>query len=276
MSWEDISNNSTEHLSVSQINMFQRCPKQYEYRYVKGIIAPPTSSLILGTSVHKGCEINYQSKFKSRKAADLSDVLDAFSDAYDHADTTELDKDEKEAYKKGKDNGIAMSKCHYKQLAPSVVPLSMPEEEFLLKIDGVKRPILGYIDVYAKIFGGTEPVVIDQKTSRAKWTQWQADCSLQLKIYKIAKAKQLKTTPDKISAAIDNILNQKVAGTQRLFAEKDVDTAAIVKCIQDIEKIIDMGLFYPTYNHQNCSWCGYAHICRPSIYKRRQEMQQGK
>lgn len=270
MGWSDIKN--SEYLSITQINMLQRCPKQYEFRYVRGIKAPPTSSLILGTSVHKGCELNYTTKYKTKTQAKLSEVMDAYSQAYESADITDMSSEEKQDYKKSKDNGYAMTKAHYERLAPSVVPINLPEEEFMAQLPGIKRPILGYIDLYGKIFGSKQPVIIDNKTSRAKWTQWQADCSLQLKLYRIVKAQQLKCNVEDISASIDAILNQKTVSTQRIFADPVVDQDEIFKCISQIEVLIDEGLFYPTYNHQTCSWCGYAHICRPSIFKRREEL----
>ena len=274
MSWKDIAN--SEYLSVSQITMLQRCPKQYEYRYIKNLKMPPTSSLILGSSVHKGCEINYISKYKSKTQAPLDEVMDAFSKTYDEADTTDLSKEEKESYKKSKDSGYAMTKAHYTNLAPSVVPINLPEEEFMFQMPNVKRPILGYIDLYGKVFGNSKPVIIDNKTSKVKYTQWQVDCSIQLKVYKMAKASQLGCKTTEIDSSIDAILNQKVASTQRLFADSQVDETELQSCISQLERIIDLGLFYPTYNHMTCAWCGYAHICRPSIFKRREEMKNGK
>lgn len=270
MSWKDIKN--AEYLSVSQITMLQRCPKQYEYRYILGLKMPPTSSLILGTSVHKGCEINYTSKYKNKKQAPLDEVMDAYGQTYDQADVDDLDSEEKELYKKNKDAGYAMTKAHYEHLAPSVIPINLPEEEFMFQMNGVKRPILGYIDLYGKVFGNGKPVIIDNKTSKVKYTQWQVDCSIQLKVYKMAKASQLKCKTSDIDSSIDAVLNQKSASTQRIFADNVVDEQELSNCVSQLERVIDLGLFYPTYNHMTCAWCGYAHICRPSIYKRREEM----
>lgn len=270
MGWKDINN--AEYLSVSQITMLQRCPRQYEYRYVRGLKMPPTSSLILGTSVHKGCEVNYIAKYKTKTQANLNEVMDAYSSEYDGADVTDLTAEEKELYGKSKDNGYNMVKAHYTHLAPSVSPINLPEEEFMVQIPNVKRPILGYIDLYGKVFGTKTPVIIDNKTSKVKWTQWQVDCSIQLKVYKIVKAQQLKCKPEDIASSIDAILNQKTVSTQRVFADPVVDVDEITGCIAQLERVIDQGIFYPTYNHQTCAWCGYAHICRPSIYKRREEL----
>ena len=36
----------------SMIGMFDRCPKQYEQRYVEGLRIPPASAMIVGSGVH--------------------------------------------------------------------------------------------------------------------------------------------------------------------------------------------------------------------------------
>jgi CRISPR/Cas system-associated exonuclease Cas4 (RecB family) len=45
------------HVSASSIGMYQRCPRQWAYRYVLGIKVPPDGGLITGLGVHRAAEV---------------------------------------------------------------------------------------------------------------------------------------------------------------------------------------------------------------------------
>ena len=55
------------HISVSALEMHQRCPKQYEFRYVEGMKIPPGIALIRGKAFHSGVAHNYKQKIESAK-----------------------------------------------------------------------------------------------------------------------------------------------------------------------------------------------------------------
>ena len=74
-----------KHLSFTQINMFLRCARQYEFRYIKGLRRPPSGALILGKSWHKAVELNYSQKIQTEKDLPIEDVQDCFSDAFEEA-----------------------------------------------------------------------------------------------------------------------------------------------------------------------------------------------
>ena len=69
------------HLSWSQIRMLMRCPKQWEYRYVRGVVKPPGIALVVGAGTHKGVEVNMRSKLEDGGPMPLSNVLDVTRDA---------------------------------------------------------------------------------------------------------------------------------------------------------------------------------------------------
>ena len=56
-----------KYLSVSQVNMYLRCPLQYMFRYIEGLKLPPKSAMTLGKSIHFGIEGNYRQKIDSHK-----------------------------------------------------------------------------------------------------------------------------------------------------------------------------------------------------------------
>ena len=55
------------HLSASAIGTLLKCPKQYEFRYVKGIIIPPGKALATGSIFHKTLEMYYEDAMASRE-----------------------------------------------------------------------------------------------------------------------------------------------------------------------------------------------------------------
>ena len=72
-----------DHISHSQISMWLRCPRQWEYRYVAGLKIPPSGPLIVGSAYHSALEGNFIQKVSSMVDLPLSDCLDIFSDAWE-------------------------------------------------------------------------------------------------------------------------------------------------------------------------------------------------
>lgn len=257
MSWKDVTKDSTDHLSATQIGMFQRCPMQYEFRYVKGIKKAPNSGLILGISVHKGVELNYNEKYKSKRPAKIQDVLDAY--------TTEFEATKKGADFEGKnpgqvkDTGVQMSRVHYDRLAPAVQPIEKPEYGFEVAVPGVKRKLVGYIDVIAKVLS-IPLAVLDNKTTRRRFNQFEVDLSGQLTTYVYAVRSLFKK---RAVAGFDVVAETKKEVTgQRFITQRDeAQLKRFEGTAQKIERAINAGVFYPTDNPMTCSWCGYNDVC---------------
>lgn len=276
MGWEDIGKEDMKHLSASQIGMFQRCPMQYEFRYVKGIKKPPDSGLIVGISVHKGIEHNYRHKFEKKKAAPKDEVLDAFSQKFDES----KDGAEIEDEGKSKDEGYNFVTMHYDKVAPTVHPTRPPELEFNINIPGVDRNFIGFIDVIGDV-EDTNPyaevrnvpgVIMDNKTTRRSFSQFEADVSLQLTSYAYADTQIGKLATG--SVGLDILSKSKSGNIKpiRLLSNRSPEQLARFEhTIQTIEKTINAGLFYPTENPQHCSWCGYNEFCHAAAVKRKHE-----
>jgi hypothetical protein len=230
---------------------------QYENRYVKGIKLPPNSNLVLGSSVHGGIEVNYNEKLKTKKAANRNVVMDAYSQAFEEMKHGA----EFAGVNEGmiKDRGYAMSELHYTDVAPNVQPLEKPEFYFEMSIEGVKKKIIGYIDVIAKTRFSPR-AVLDNKTSGRKKDQMEADLDSQLTIYQKAHIALFKK---KASLGFDVLVGKK-AGVeyQRVTTSRnDTQLKQMDSTIRMIDAAINAGIFYPCDNQQTCSWCGYAGQC---------------
>ncbi len=68
---------SSDHFSVSQLSMFQRCGEQYRRRYMEGDIFPPGLALVTGRATHKSAEVNLKQKVASGKMVNLDVALEA-------------------------------------------------------------------------------------------------------------------------------------------------------------------------------------------------------
>ena len=276
MGWDEITSQSA-HLSLSQIAMFKRCPKQWEYRYVQGIKSPPSSSLFLGTSVHSGIEHNYAAKFKTKKQANKNEVLDAYDAAYNDAGTDLLSAVEKEKFAKSKDQGYRMVELHYTELAPAVQPVAAPEYEFKLKLPNVRREVVGYVDVKGTINKSKRPFIIDNKTGARKYQQFDVDLNLQLRIYRMAEAMAHGTLENVEKYSENGVIDAMIRNkggvmTQRLYSLESFDINRVIDLIVKVEQAIDAGLFWPCEDPQTRSWCGYNKLCHKAAVERKEMM----
>jgi CRISPR/Cas system-associated exonuclease Cas4 (RecB family) len=239
--------------------MYQRCPLQYKFRYVDGKKLPPDGPLVVGISVHSGIEHNYKEKFKTSKAANKNAVLDAYSTKFEDLKSA---AEFEEPVSQAKDQGYAMLTKHYDEVAPTVQPVESPELPFEISVAGVKRRFVGYIDVIASLAGGVKRAVMDNKTTRRTFNEFETGVSEQLTAYAYAHKKIFKDK--KLDAVGFDVLVALKSGIkpQRLISERDDDQLKrFERTVQMVELAIQSGIFYPTDNHAHCSWCGYADIC---------------
>ncbi len=161
-----------DHVSYSQLDMWQRCPKQWEYRYVHGLKIPPSGALIEGRCYHETLEKNFRQKVSSQEDLPLDDWLDIFSTVWD---ATLLGEERITWEGKGpgylKDEGIGLVGEYRLSTSPSVQPVNV-ERTYVSEVEGVK--FLCIIDLEEASLA-----IIDHKTSAKRYTQVDVDKSLQ-------------------------------------------------------------------------------------------------
>lgn len=166
----------TDHLSPSQIDMYFRCPKQYEFRYVSGIKSPPGVALVDGTSHHKTLHNNNKHKIKTGKDRPVKYLVQKFCDEFSTEAKT-IPKSEWKLAETTKDKIINRGKLiqtqYHKYFAPNLLP-AFCEHEVRFKIGEVI--VLGYIDVGGDVIVANRIVtgVFDYKTS----TRLKSDAEL--------------------------------------------------------------------------------------------------
>lgn len=171
------------HLSASQLNMLQRCPRQYQCRYVLGLKEAPGAAKVLGSAFHGAQEHNWRQKIETHEDVPVAEVVEFFHDKA-WPDAVEGAGGEAEikwdgAPEETRATGAAMTAVYREAVAPRVQPTAVERE---LRLDiGLPVPLLGYIDVE------TAGPTIDTKTSRAKRTTPKADWRLQGRVYRLLR-----------------------------------------------------------------------------------------
>ena len=173
-----------EFESFSSLSLFKRCPRAYEFRYIKGIKTPPAGAMILGSATHEGLEQDMRYKIAEQVNMRTETVLDIFSDSFDRRsqeDDVDWGKDKSGQLK---DSGIsAISRyhsCRSMELDPKMV-----EQKFELSLSTPSKPtsikIIGYIDLIE-----TDNSLLDWKTGSKKKSEKDVSYSEQLLMYQLA------------------------------------------------------------------------------------------
>lgn len=154
-----------DHLSASQVSMFQRCQEQYRRRYVLGQKERPGAALVWGSADHYAHEQNFRQKITSGEDITAADVQLAFAEGFDRAVDRNGGESEVEwgDDKPGqlKDAGTRLVSVYHETVSPAVQPVAV-EEKFEVEIPGVPVPVIGFMDVRTAAEG------IERKTARSK------------------------------------------------------------------------------------------------------------
>lgn len=270
-------------LSVSQIEMYLRCARQYMLRYVRDEIRPPGVAMILGSSAHKAAEHTHHHIVDHKVPASEEEVLAAYSDCYELGlvDVPTKAKEDAEAFKV-KDVGVELVKLYNKHHAPTVQPRVSPdgtrgiELKFEQDIAGV--PMLGYIDLidvnvpvgiseteYRMLQSRDVTVpedmrtcVTDLKTKGKAASAGEIRDSLQLTVYSFVTGI--------LAVRFDQMIKTKQPKVQRITDYRSpADHLWMQEIVRSVAMSISAGVFPPCNPVEwICSekWCGYYSQCR--------------
>ena len=279
------------HLSASQIGMYQRCGRQYEFRYIKGLKEPPALKPTAGKAGHAGIEAHMRAKMRTGEDPEVNVMLDIF-DASWNAQAPDIELQPEEDLGKTKDYIAWTLRQYHAEAAPNVTPRAI-EQEFLLPLrvlDEVLPPIKGYIDLIKVPANGPATLDIDDtkfvlpgKGGRVYIkSQSDVDWSDQMTLYDMAMTAAGITADriglvsmvgpkfkdgDPIPAEMPKIV--PIYRDERLMApsvRSSMHSRLKLK-IQAIVRAIRNGTFIPTNDPRTCSWCGFRKVCPDSLAK---------
>ena len=215
-----------DHLSPSQMRSYLRCPKAYEFSYIKGIKTPPSGAMICGTAYHDAVAYYY-------KSGDIAYPADVFSDSWERQlhlhetqdedstvefDTTDIDwNDEKPG--DVKDAGIALTQLYCRDIAPRYNPVTV-ETWKEVYIKGIK--LVTITDLV------TENVIADHKVSKRRFSDADKANDIQVTAYTYIERKPfefhmaLRQKINAVEIVNDTTLTRQVADF-RFFENLVVD-----------------------------------------------------
>lgn len=175
----------TGYLSPSQIEMYCRCPMQYEWRYIKKLKQPPGVALVEGTATHAAMELNNLHKVKKHVDLKAKSVVDCFCDTFSK-EKKQIEDWAGETEKSVVERGRAVIPRYLDSFAPRFQP-EVVEHELRFMVGPVE--VLGYVDVAGQLSPVkiksklARPTVVDYKTSAKGKTEADLAGSVQLTFY---------------------------------------------------------------------------------------------
>jgi hypothetical protein len=254
-------------LSPAQFSMYKRCPRQYEYAYVKGLVRPPGISMLKGTAIHKGAEVVHRHTIATGTRMPMDEAVQQVADTF-AAGLENIKKDPEVDVGLAKDRTLSNFRIYYVQAVPLIRPIAA-EKTFAIKIGGV--PIRGVIDLIDQVFGDVvlgedDPnsppmveVVSDLKTTTRRWPDQMVNHSTQMTLYAIVEDTQ--------RIRVDLLIDQKSGAkylpirATRSKREKQIITEDLV----EMAGLVKKGIFprcLPDSYVCTKTFCGYYGLCR--------------
>lgn len=255
-----------DHLSFTQLNMILRCGEQYQRRYVKGEILPPSGSQVRGRSAHKAEEINFKQKIETATDLPVEAVKDFFSDEWEKNKygivwTEEELNGDSPSKKEGeyKDTGISLVEVYHNELAPSAIPVAV-EDKFTVHFEGGYPDLMGIID---RIDEGDQ--IADLKFMSKSPSAGDAEKDVQLVAYDLGFRQTRNRKPTLLRK--EYAISTKTPKTmiQEIPAHEDARIDRLIFSLERAIEAIQKGVFLPAaIGSWVCSprWCGYYQTCK--------------
>ena len=276
------------HFSNSQLGMYLRCGKQYEYRYIKGIKTPPQMKLGSGKAIHNVFETNSKVKMTSGDDMPIADMLDHAATEHDKQ-MQDVEDETPKTIAKDKDASISIA-GHYRRIyAPAITPLAA-EWGFTIELDDDELgtdylPVIGFVDASSVLpdprKGPTEgqPIIAmeDYKKTWQRKGQLEVDVNTQLTLYDYAFNLKTGRLPDVIGLrqlGVGGPRSQKPGPFAELVLRSPAQMAPevrgnrhkrVLNQMKAAQRAIRQGVFIPTDDPKTCSWCGYREDCQDKV-----------
>jgi hypothetical protein len=241
-------------LRQSEVNLFLRCGKAWEFRYVKGLVVPPTAALTVGTAVDRAITVNMEQKIKTETDLPIGDVLDACSTEFEkEAPETDWRDSSKE---EEKDKAIKCVGVYHEQLAPKISPQTV-QQTFTIPTDS-GFDISGTMDLTTK-----NGWVRDSKTA-ARAGMYSLTGNIQAGIYDLAyqsiNHKRAK------GFAFDVMIKTKAPKTEIVGGEvTDQHRVFVSETLKKVNEAMNAGIALPASEQAYwCSpgYCGFWSMCK--------------
>jgi len=248
-------------LDFTKADMFQRCAKQYEFRYEEGLKRPPKIAMIEGSSHHTALEVNNKHKIKEGVDLRHQDLTDIFikelrertnPDKLNNLDLSWEDEDEDKLLSRAK----IFHREYISKIATTLNPTASEEKiEKVFNVDDEEFELVAILDVTHR-----KKQIYDYKVSKkSKYNQVHTALQLTVqaclaKVWDVGYIEFLKKANPEVG-----VLTSKRSPSQVRWA---------LKIIASIAKSIRLKTF-PLINPDSwvCQekYCGYWSMCRGRV-----------
>ena len=244
-----------KNLSFSKFEVYEKCPKQFWYKYVLNVLPvnQEAPALYKGGTFHKIIEDSAKRQ-KQGIVDDVKKLVDELELKWDPTKylTSSIQKEQQD-----KKSLIPAIEAYQKWSSANTNQIVAVELPFTMYIGGFQ--IDGKIDRVEKTPEG-EYVVIDYKTGGKNKKDIDAENSPQLNLYSLA----LKENPDFGKFPIKAIFfyMEKPEGEQLFEYKVDPDKIEEIKMkLEGYVRAIQDKEFQATPGYKICQWCEYSDIC---------------
>lgn len=243
--------------SYSRYDVYDRCPRRYEYAHVLNVPTRPDSSASFGSTVHRTLKDFYSLLMKSKEGLDgivSSPSLDELLSLYEkNWVSSGYSSKRHESIQKSK--GAEIMKNYFEKVySEKEQPFKLEESFSAIVGDVVFTGTIDRIDTVSNSNGVHEVCIVDYKTGKDK-NKSDINRDLQLPLYAFFAEEKL---------------GLKVVGAKYIFVVSgntiDVDVSeermevARNSVLDAVEKIRD-GKFAPTPGF-GCNYCDYRSVCK--------------
>lgn len=254
-----LKNGSQPEYHQSELHVFLKCGKMWEFRYVRGIRTPPRAALTVGSAVDSAVSHNLHQKISSGTDLSKEEVLSSFSDDFDRrSPETEWRADETPG--KQKDLGAKLVELHHDELAPAIKPASV-QETITVQTDAGFN-LGGTVDLIEK-----DGTIVDTKTSRIAYAEQAPKRALQPALYDfLFEAVRGEASPEfRYDILIKPTVKTPARKQQIRMRLRKSDRNWLFETIGQVHKAIQAGVALPAPEGSwYCSkeWCGYWNRCK--------------
>jgi hypothetical protein len=259
-------------MSPSRLEMLQRCGFAFFCRYVEGIKSPPTAALAFGSAFDDAANDASSAKIVSRETPKPADVAARFDAAWSTRSREVEDWSEDESPAELLDLGTSLAERWTSRFLSVIQPLEVqPRLSIELETSGETWNAYGFADVDALLElpgpAAGRRVVIDNKTSKNRWSADRLQSSTQAAFYVEAMRRRTGDPIDRAVWAI-SVKSKRKPDVQVLSRRVDASERAGVlhrfaAARELVRALYSSGAWLPNRTNPLCSrrWCAYFARC---------------
>lgn len=250
------------HWSYSALSQYLVCPLRFYFQRVLGLPQHTVgSSLVLGSAVHVALAA-YHRTVQQDEPTDTDKLHHVFTEAWHRREN-----ETRVLYRDGENRadllaqGIALIEVYLEEPPPQnivgieqeiIAPMRNSRGEYL------ETPLVAVVDVITE--DNEEWTVHEYKTSGRAFSISEAETSLQPTCYSNATNAAFGHSA---TVAYTILIKTKTPRVQRLTTVRSGDDLGrLGDLVENVERAVQAGIFYPVESPLNCSACPYRSPCR--------------